>query len=172
MNHSFAHSTLTISPWCMVICGWNAGSRCVSVYPHPVKIIRSFIDPATPVILKITANWKEEEISSFLYSNYQRHICHIFNAVFLPQRVHWTIYTQHVYDFTVKLATFCIFSHLPRIPHHYTTQTSKVQWFSGSSLHSVNPSKTSHEYTRTGVYGKCVLQQNQIVFNGLNNDFK
>ena len=42
---------------------------------------------------------KKEERTSLLYSNYQRHICHISNAVFLPQRVHWTIYTQHVYDF-------------------------------------------------------------------------
>ena len=41
-----------------------------------------------------------------LFKFSQRHICHISNAVFLPQRVHWTIYTQHVYDFTVKLATF------------------------------------------------------------------
>ena len=30
-----------------------------------------------------------------------------------------------------------------------------------------NPLKTSPEYTRAGVYGKCVLKQNQIVFNGL-----
>ena len=30
-----------------------------------------------------------------------------------------------------------------------------------------NPLKTSPEYTRVGVYGKCVLYQNQIVFNGL-----
>ena len=28
--------------------------------------------------------------------------------------------------------------------------------------------KTSPEYTRAGVYGKCVLQQIQIIFNGLN----
>ena len=32
---------------------------------------------------------------------------------------------------------------------------------------SVNPLKTSPEYTRAGVYGKCVLLQNQIVFNRL-----
>ena len=32
---------------------------------------------------------------------------------------------------------------------------------------SVNPLKTSPEYTQAGVYGKCVLYQNQIVFNGL-----
>ena len=33
--------------------------------------------------------------------------------------------------------------------------------------HTVNPLKTSPEYTRAGVYGKCVLKENQIVFNGL-----
>ena len=31
----------------------------------------------------------------------------------------------------------------------------------------INPLKTSPEYTRAGVNGKCVLWQNQIVFNGL-----
>ena len=31
----------------------------------------------------------------------------------------------------------------------------------------INPLKTSPEYTRAGVYGKCVLKENQIVFNGL-----
>ena len=30
-----------------------------------------------------------------------------------------------------------------------------------------NPLKTSPKYTRAAVYGKCVLQQNQIIFNGL-----
>ena len=31
----------------------------------------------------------------------------------------------------------------------------------------INPLRTSPEYTRAGVYGNCVLEQNQIVFNGL-----
>ena len=30
-----------------------------------------------------------------------------------------------------------------------------------------NPLKTSPEYTQAGVYEKCVLKENQIVFNGL-----
>ena len=30
-----------------------------------------------------------------------------------------------------------------------------------------NPLETSPEYTWAGVYGKCVLKQNQIIFNGL-----
>ena len=34
----------------------------------------------------------------------------------------------------------------------------------------LNPLKTSPEYTRAGVYGKCMLKENQIVFNGLNNE--
>ena len=32
---------------------------------------------------------------------------------------------------------------------------------------SFNPLETSPEYTLAGVYGKCLLWQNQIVFNGL-----
>ena len=32
---------------------------------------------------------------------------------------------------------------------------------------AANPLKTSPEYTWAGVYGKCVLKQNQIVLNGL-----
>ena len=32
----------------------------------------------------------------------------------------------------------------------------------------ISPLKTSPEYTRAGVYGKCMLKQNQIVFTGLN----
>ena len=32
-----------------------------------------------------------------------------------------------------------------------------------------NPLKTSPEYTWAGVYGKCMLKENQIVFNGLRN---
>ena len=31
----------------------------------------------------------------------------------------------------------------------------------------INPLKTSPEYNQDGVYGNCVLEQNQIVFNGL-----
>ena len=31
----------------------------------------------------------------------------------------------------------------------------------------INPLKTSPKYTRAGFYGKCVLLQNQIIFNGL-----
>ena len=31
----------------------------------------------------------------------------------------------------------------------------------------LNPLKTSSEYTQAGVYGRCVLLQNQIVFDGL-----
>ena len=31
----------------------------------------------------------------------------------------------------------------------------------------LNTLKTSPKYTQAGVYGKCVLSQNQIVFNGL-----
>ena len=30
-----------------------------------------------------------------------------------------------------------------------------------------NPLNTNPGYTRDGVYGKCVLRQNQIIFNGL-----
>ena len=30
-----------------------------------------------------------------------------------------------------------------------------------------NPLKTSPEYTRAGVYGKCMFKQNENVFNGL-----
>ena len=36
-----------------------------------------------------------------------------------------------------------------------------------NNMWSFNPLKTSPEYTRAGVYGKCVLKPNQIVFNGL-----
>ena len=31
---------------------------------------------------------------------------------------------------------------------------------------SFNPLNTSPEYAQAGVYGKCVLKQNQIFFNG------
>ena len=35
----------------------------------------------------------------------------------------------------------------------------------------VNPLKTSPEYTLAGVYGKCVLEQNQTILNGLKASF-
>ena len=34
----------------------------------------------------------------------------------------------------------------------------------------INPLKTSPEYTRAGVYGKFVLQQIQIILNGLKSE--
>ena len=34
-------------------------------------------------------------------------------------------------------------------------------------LSSFNPLRTSPDYNQAGIYGKCVLQQNQIVFNEL-----
>ena len=37
----------------------------------------------------------------------------------------------------------------------------------GKQKQSINPLKTSPEYTQAGVYGKCVFKQNQIIFNGL-----
>ena len=41
-----------------------------------------------------------------------------------------------------------------------------------NSENMVNPLKTSPEYTQAGIYGKCMLKQSQIVFNGLNNAFQ
>ena len=35
---------------------------------------------------------------------------------------------------------------------------------------NINSLRTSPEYTRPGIYGKCVLWQNQIIFNGLKNN--
>ena len=51
---------------------------------------------------------------------------------------------------------------------YYMYQNMLCRICSGYNVYiNLNPLKTSPEYTRAGVYGKCVLWQNQIIFNGL-----
>ena len=70
----------------------------------------------------------------------------------------------YIYDLSIYSSAIHIY-----LPSHHL---SYLDLFICLYIHPFNPLKTSPEYTRAGVYGKCVLYQNQIVFNRLIAYFK
>ena len=65
-------------------------------------------------------------------------------------------------DYEVNAINFC-----HDLCHKYAMHASLIFYIWNLVKQCLNPLNTSPKYTRAGVYGKCVLKENQIVFNGL-----